>query len=487
MPTQAATFDTAAIAAAMDAMLVAGAPAVLVEVRNGDEVWRNAVGVTEVTGSQRPDALAPVRIASVTKVMLGTVLLQLVSEGALDLDEPIANYLPDLRLGREVLAGADGTEAPQLEPSPPPTGPSWTAPAAPPPPSEVPTGAVVGSDVAFDVAQHPILDPTSIVTARMLAQHTAGLPDYIGTFPLADLTGLHATLEATYDTASLVERVAGLPWTGEPGAAFAYSNTNYLVLSLLIERLTGEPIDRVLQERLFEPGKLAATSLPTTADLPADGAHGYFTHEGIYIDVSRQSGTLWSGAGGVVSTVGDVNSFERALLQGAYLFPEQLRELLRLNGDGYGIGVQGRADPCPAGDPVLVPAIPDAGAAPGASVAPTGRAAGPGATPLAIVDTGEASSASPTPSASTTPSATPGARVQIGEPGMTYGHLGSGLGYRILTFSSPDGMRQVTVAWTASPLDYATDARLAPAWQLVDAALLATCPPGTNGPEPSSP
>ena len=486
MPTDEATFDTSAVNAGMDALLAAGAPAVLVEVRDGNEVWRSAVGVTTVTGAEKPDPLAGIRVASVTKSMLGTLLMQLVADGEVDLDEPIATYLPELRLGREVLVDESGT--PELEPSPTPTGPSWTAPASTLPPQHVPPGAEVGADVAFDAAQQPILNPAQSVTPRMLAQHTAGLPDYIGTFPLGNFGDLSATLEQRYDLPGLIRRVGGLPWSGQPGAGFAYSNTNYLVLSLLIERVTGRSIDEALRERVFEAGNLGATSLPVTPDLPPGSAHGHFTQDGVYVDVSRQSGTLWSGAGGVVSTTGDVNSFYRALLQGTYLAPADLALMLSLNGSGYGIGVQGHVDPCGPGAPVLVggpsasataTATAGAGAGVGASVGATvGAGAGaPDGVPAPSAGAASpvaAGVASPTAAGVASPTAEP-LPVQIGKPGMTYGHMGSGLGYRILSFSSPDGLRQVTVAWTASPLDYATDPRLEPAWRVVDAALLATC------------
>ncbi|MGO2112299.1 MAG: serine hydrolase domain-containing protein [Pseudoclavibacter sp.] len=562
VPSETATFETDAIEAAMDAMLTAGAPAVLVEVRDGDEVWRHALGVTTVTGSERPDPLAQVRIASVTKSMIGTILLQLEAEGDLDLDEPIETYLPDLLLGREVVAadgadgaddeggtdsggatdgegddaspGATGASGPELslEPEPEPTGPEWTAPADPESqvPNEVPDGATLGTDVTFDGEGEPILDPTSTVTARMLAQHVAGLPDYINTFPLKDFAELPSTLAGDYSLEELIGRVAAQPWTAPPGAGFSYSNTNYLVLSLLIEQITGDPIDEVFDERIADRGNLEVTSLPSEAELPEGGAHGYFELDGVYIDVSKQSGSLWSGAGGVVSTVGDVNSFYRGLMQGAYLHAGELHEALDLNDAGYGIGIQGHADPCPAGDPVYATVPPEAGGGaddgdtddggtPGAPDASSGGAETPGSTgeagetgetgepgeagvsdesgahgdsrdaePGPVVDgaSGDRPAVAAAPTSSTdapTPSdpglpPTPTAieRFEIGEPGMTYGHLGSGLGYRILSMSSPDGERQVTVSWTASPVDYGADPRIEPAWQAVDAALMATCP-----------
>lgn len=516
VPSDDATFETGEIEAAMDAMLTAGAPAVLVEVRDGDEVWRHSVGVETVTGDARPDPLAPVRIASVTKSMVGALLMQLVAESEIDLDEPIATYLPDLYLGREVLevpgsggAGGDNssaTPAPTdltLEPSPTPTGPGWTAPNETPPATGVPAGAEVGSDVAFDAEGNPIIDPASVVTPRMLAQHTSGLPDYIGTFPLNDFAELPATLQADYELESLIGRVAAEPWTGVPDAAFSYSNTNYLVLSLLIEAVTGDSIDEALRERIFDSGNLEATSLPTDAKLPEGGAHGYFSHEGVYVDVSTQAGSLFSGAGGVVSTVGDVNSFYRALMQGAYLHADELQTMLDLNDSGYGIGIQGHTDPCGPGEPVYATPPPEAGdEVPGddpdettpnstpppnaANLADVPQASGggddaaPDTSPQPEAGTAPGATntpaATPTSTTSGTPGATQEAFVEIGEPGMTYGHLGSGLGYRILTMSSPDGLRQVTVSWTASPLDYGADPRLGPAWQAVDAALGATCP-----------
>lgn len=391
VPTQEATFDTTGIEAAMQATLDAGAPAVLIEVRNGDEVWRDALGTGAIVDGGAVDPLAPVRVASVTKSMMGVVLMQLVDEGDLDLDAPIEQVLPGV--------------VPETEP----------------------------------------------VTVRQLADHTSGMPDYIETFPIEDPAELSAMLSGEYTPQELIGRVADTPWLSAPGTEFHYSNTNYLVLTLLIEELTGRPLPDVLRDRIVEPGDLESTSLPLDTDMPEGAAHGYFTMSGVYIDVTAQSGSLWWGAGGVVSTVGDIDTFYRGLFQGTYLPDESVSEMIDLNADGYGLGIQGHVDPCPAPDPVpTVPPIASEEPEPTASDGPTG-------------------SGEPT---SSTPTATP---TPLGEPGMTYGHLGSGLGYRILSFSSPDGERQVTVSWTASPLDYAADPRLTPAWSVLDAALLATC------------
>lgn len=483
VPTEAATFATGEVAAAAQAVLDAGAPAVLVEVRNGDEVWRAALGVTKITGGTRPDPLASVRIASVTKSMLGTILLQLVDEGRLDLDAPLSEVLPGFRLGREAVRtdGALSLAPTRTAGAPEPT-PSTPAPVEP---TTLPPELRAGDDVAVDAAGAAILNPADSLTPRMLAQHVSGLPEYVSTFPLESLDTVAGVLAGDYSLDDLLDRIAGQPWTSAPGGAFVYTNTNYIVLSMLVERLTGKPLAEVMQERIFDRGALTASSLPTGIELPADAAHGYFTVGGLQIDVGVQSASLWAGAGGVVSTVGDVNSFYRALMQGTYLTPGALAAQLDLNDSGYGIGIMGRGDPCTAQAPVVVPTEwpdPDAAASPSSSASSStspGVSASPSASgsadPSAVAPPGASGSPSPGRTAGSSPSPTP-TTIEIGRPGMAYGHLGSGLGYRIASFSSPDGLRQATIAWTASPVDYGADPRLEPAYRTIDAALAATCP-----------
>lgn len=157
VPTREASFDTTAIEEAMTATLDAGAPAVLVEVRDGDEVWRSARGTSAVVGGAVADPLAAVRVASVTKSMMGVLLMQLVEDGDLDLDTRIERYLPG------------------------------------------------------------VVDPAQPVTVRQLANHTSGMPDYIDTFPLDDPTAVSAMLTAEYTPQELIERVADVPWLSDPG------------------------------------------------------------------------------------------------------------------------------------------------------------------------------------------------------------------------------------------------------------------------------
>jgi D-alanyl-D-alanine carboxypeptidase len=110
-----------------------------------------------------------------------------------------------------------------------------------------------------------------------------------------------------------------------PGAGFHYSNTNYVVLGLVIERVTGRPLARELERRLLRPLGLRDTSYDTSIRVPglAPGP--------------RQS-TSWAGASGaLVSTARDLARFYRALLTGRVLAAPQLAAMK--TGDPYGLGL----------------------------------------------------------------------------------------------------------------------------------------------------
>ncbi|MDJ1371203.1 serine hydrolase domain-containing protein [Gulosibacter molinativorax] len=459
-PTETADFEVADIEALMTQMVDAGAPAVFVEIRDGEHAWSGAKGIRSKKTELPATVTDPVRIASLSKPMIAAILLQLVEEGRVQLGDRIEDYLPGVVGGREV-------------------------------------------------------------TVRQLLNHSSGLPDYVPTLMPEDPTQLSTRIVTPVTNAELVENAQSQEWSFEPGTGFEYSNTNYIVITMLIEELTGSTLAEELAIRITEPLELTTTSLPDGTAMPENAAHGYITEGALSIDVTAQDASLWSGAGGVVSTVSDVNTFMRALLTGQVIAPELLGEMLVLLPEGYGLGVQSRTDQCPDAEPVYLESsankagIPgasdgaDAGDEPGATLdtdapsaseAPThgGETAPPDASapPTQAGETGPPDASVPRqsdPSATATPLPTYdfaapesgsgslhdsafGELVQIGAPRHVYGHIGSGLGYRGITMSSPDGMRQVTVLWTISPTDYAQDARLDLAYELTDVALTINCP-----------
>jgi len=117
----------------------------------------------------------------------------------------------------------------------------------------------------------------------------------------------------------------------EPGRTTkaSYSSTNYLVLGLIVERATGHTLGAELDRRIFRPLHLTGTSYPTTTtQLPVPYAHGYFVlGQPPLTDLSALSPSLSGPAGAIVSTVGDVASFYRALLTGRLVRPALLAEM----------------------------------------------------------------------------------------------------------------------------------------------------------------
>ncbi len=120
------------------------------------------------------------------------------------------------------------------------------------------------------------------------------------------------------------------PRTGEPGEKWSYSNTNYTLLGLIIERLTGHDLATELRTRLFGPLKMTRTYLMAE---PPDGVrgphgHGYYPDaDGTPRDVDRFNASLTGAPGGAVSTAHDVSAFNRAFTQGKLLPPELQRVL----------------------------------------------------------------------------------------------------------------------------------------------------------------
>ncbi|WP_282827095.1 serine hydrolase domain-containing protein [Gulosibacter sediminis] len=412
-PTESASFETDDLTDLMNQLTDAGAPAVTIEVRDGDEVWTSAVGVQSSNSELPASASNTSRVASVTKPMVATMILQLVDEGELTLDTDVEDVLPGVVGGREV-------------------------------------------------------------TVEQLLQHTSGMPDYVEALALGDPTQILNVLDNGRTQQELVDLALTQQWRFDPGTSWEYSNSNYVVLTMLLEELTGNSLDEELATRITTPLGLTNTSIPDGASMPSNSLHGYVVESGLSIDVTKQDASLWNGAGAVVSTPADVNTFMRALLTGQVLPPQLVGYMLRLNDEGYGLGIQAREDKCPASDATMINSEQvDPTIAPNATATPTsteGVAAAPSpSVPASWPDAPDDGSGSVIEDDLGT------IGVQIGEPGMVYGHLGSGLGYRALTLSSPDGLRQVTVFWTASEINQDNDERVHLAYDIADAALARDC------------
>lgn len=132
----------------------------------------------------------------------------------------------------------------------------------------------------------------------------------------------------------------------EPGEKFYYSNTNLILLGLVVEKLTGRPIHEVITQDVLKPAGLRRTSFPTNADLPAPYAHGYTdqTASGKIEDATHWDPTWAWAAGAMISDLEDLRSWARTLATGTLLTPATQAERLKttpigIPGAGYGLGI----------------------------------------------------------------------------------------------------------------------------------------------------
>ena len=193
-------------------------------------------------------------------------------------------------------------------------------------------------------------------TVRQLLNHTSGLPDaYSMQESIAQ--------RRRRTPAEMAAVVLGKPRLFAPGDGWSYSGSNYLMLGLLIEDITGSTLRQELARRIFEPLGLRASDLPD--EPPGDLARGYLPADNPVVpgpgpglvDVTDVVPGVFAG-GGMVSTAADVARFLRGLLGGELLPPELRAELLQTvasdwdESDAYGLGIEdistigAEASPC---------------------------------------------------------------------------------------------------------------------------------------------
>ncbi|MFF4381491.1 serine hydrolase domain-containing protein [Kitasatospora sp. NPDC001547] len=293
-------------AAALRALTEAGAVGAIAEVRDGNGAWRGASGVSDLATGAPVRADGRFRAGSVTKMFTATTVLQLVGERRVGLDEAIERYLPGL----------------------------------------VPNGGHI--------------------TVRQLLNHSSGLWDSTnekgGVFPdledpaalrdWLDQGGLTRSVTPAQVVAASVAHAPNFP----PGAGFGYSNVNYTLLGMIIEKVTGRGYAQEITARILRPLGLNGTYFPGSATgIRGPHAHGYWTvpegpapEDGSDRDVTVASVTWANSAGELISTLGDLNRFEKALLGGRLLPPALLKEMttttpIEVEGVptqlGYGLGL----------------------------------------------------------------------------------------------------------------------------------------------------
>jgi D-alanyl-D-alanine carboxypeptidase len=270
-------------------IVAVGSPGAVVLVHDARGTRAGTAGYASLRTKERLGANHVFRVGSITKTFVSVVVVQLAAEGVLRLDDPVEKWLPGV----------------------------------------VPNGQAI--------------------TLRQLLNHTSGIYNY--TDDSALIQELVRNPLRVWTPAALIELANAHAPLFTPGSRWSYSNTGYLLLGLVVERATGQPLAEELRRRIFAPLGLPRTSFPSVPALAPPFAHGYLPPGGIVrtpggrpVDV-----TLWSpswawAAGALVSTAGDLARFYGALLGGELLTPEALREVKTtvpiLGGtEWYGLGL----------------------------------------------------------------------------------------------------------------------------------------------------
>jgi D-alanyl-D-alanine carboxypeptidase len=124
-----------------------------------------------------------------------------------------------------------------------------------------------------------------------------------------------------------------------PGKGFHYSNTNTILLGMIIEQITGRPVQDVLRTRILQPLGLTHTLFPTTAAMPSPHLHGYSAEGGPLTEVNTTANMSWGWtAGAMISTLADLHTWAQALATGALIRPALQRQ--RLIWNPYTVGVR---------------------------------------------------------------------------------------------------------------------------------------------------
>ncbi|MFF2700982.1 serine hydrolase domain-containing protein [Streptomyces cyaneofuscatus] len=287
--TQTPAPDMAGIVAALESALANGAPGAMARYSGPDGVRTRAVGVRDRETGAAMDTRARFRVGSVSKTFSGVVLLQLVEERRLKLDAPVNTYLEGLL-------------------------------------------------------------PDDRITVRHLLSQRSGLADYTDAMFNETVPGFEAVRNRVFSYRELLDLSLAEPRTTEPGGAYAYSNTNFVVVGMLIEKLTGRPVADAYQRRIIKPLGLRQTAY-VHPDTRIKGTHvrGYLHPDEAgapLVDSTEQTVSWAQSAGAVISSPADLNTFTSALMRGRLLSPATLEAMTTVTPtDGtntrfYGLGLR---------------------------------------------------------------------------------------------------------------------------------------------------
>jgi D-alanyl-D-alanine carboxypeptidase len=263
-------------------VVAADVPGAVLLVRRGEQITQIARGLSDKTTGQRLQPSDRFRIGSLTKTYVATVVLQLVDEGKLALTDTIGSRLPDL------------------------------------------------------------VSRNGQATVQQLLRNESGLFDY-----LDDERVLAPYLAEDLGFDWQPEQLVAVAMEHEPrfapGTQYHYSNTNYVLLALLAERVTGKDMATFIAERITGPLGVRATSVDSEPQMFEPYSHGYYRDSGGDRDMTGMSPSWAWGAGNMVADALDVATFFRAVVAGRFVSKQQLEAMFTAGPhsveEHYGMGI----------------------------------------------------------------------------------------------------------------------------------------------------
>ncbi|MET7701632.1 MULTISPECIES: serine hydrolase domain-containing protein [unclassified Streptomyces] len=285
--------DDAGLRKVLRTAMSQGAPGAMARIDDNGTVHKVAEGVADRATGRAMNTNDRFRVGSVSKSFSAVVLLQLVDEGKIDLDTSVNTYLPGLL-------------------------------------------------------------PDDRITVRHVLSHRSGLYDYTDDMFAQTVPGFESVRNKVFTYQQLVDLSLQKPLNNAPGAAYSYSNTNFVVVGMLIEKLTGHSVRTEYQNRIFKPLKLTNTFYvhPKT-QIPGSHANGYLTPDEAgapLVDSTEQTVSWAQSAGAIISTTHDLDTFFSSLMRGKLMSAAQLTQMqqwVTVNStQGYGLGLRRRDLSC---------------------------------------------------------------------------------------------------------------------------------------------
>lgn len=266
-----------------------GMPGAVLLISTPQGEWSGASGFSDLQAGLPMKPTDRFSLASTSKTFVAVVVLQLAGMGEIDLDAPIVNYLPS------------------------------------------------------DISSHIV--NSDRITVRQLLNHTSGVAEYLNNdFNEATKT---RSRDNPWKAKEAIQYIYDTQPQAQPGKRFIYTDTNYILLELIVENVTGNSLEKVVRSQILNPLVLNSTFTELREKIPGGLVNGYSKSDQDGLRQSYANRNLGNGLGdgGLVSTAHDLNVFLRALLaQKTLLSPVMMRKMLSfVDGGGgmkYGLGIQ---------------------------------------------------------------------------------------------------------------------------------------------------